>query len=131
MITITIPFKTPSVNHLYFNWQNRRILTKEARGLIEEISKTVKKQIKEVEFKEEKLEVEVEIYEKWYTKKGLVAKKDIANREKFLIDSVFKSLEIDDKFIFKHTMKKTESNEEKAIITITPVGDKEIIYTKG
>ncbi|KKL27343.1 hypothetical protein LCGC14_2386060, partial [marine sediment metagenome] len=51
--------------------------------------------------------------------KGTVAKKDISNREKFLIDSVFKSLEIDDKFIWKHTMKKIESESEKAIIRIS------------
>ena len=30
---ITIPFKTPSVNHLYFNWRGRQILTKEAKEL--------------------------------------------------------------------------------------------------
>ena len=41
---ITIPFKTPSVNHLYFNWQNRRILTKEARGLRIEIARVIKQQ---------------------------------------------------------------------------------------
>ena len=37
---ITIPFKTPSVNHLYFNWRGRQILTKEAKEL--------KKKIKEI-----------------------------------------------------------------------------------
>ena len=126
---ITIPFRTPSVNHLYFNWQNRRILTKEARGLKIEIARVVKEQNPDTfGLKTSKLNLEVEIHEEWYTKKGLVAKKDISNREKFLIDSVFKALEIDDKFIFNHTMKKIESEEEKAIITITPVGDKEVIY---
>ena len=45
-------------------------------------------------------------------------KKDIANREKFLIDSVFNALGLDDCFIFEHAMRKAQSDEEKAIIII-------------
>jgi len=45
--------------------------------------------------------------------------KDIANRKKFLIDSVFRGLGLDDSFIFEHTMFKVQSEEEKAAITIT------------
>jgi Holliday junction resolvase RusA-like endonuclease len=114
---ITIPFKTPSINHLYFNWQNRRILTKQAREL--------KKQIKDIidndkyaDLSGHKLKVVVEIYEDWHTKKGEVKKKDVTNREKFLIDSVFDALGLDDKFIFEHTMRKIQSDTEKAVITI-------------
>ena len=65
-----------------------------------------------------KLSVRVEIYEDWHTKKGAVKKKDVANREKFLIDSVFKALELDDCFIFEHVMRKVQSVEEKAVIAI-------------
>lgn len=121
MITITIPFKTPTVNHLYFTWQNRRILTKEARALKEDITKTVKKQTKDKFPWNAKLSVEVDIYENWLTKKGEVARKDVANREKFLIDSVFKALGIDDKFIYIHKMQKIQSNEEKAVIRISEI----------
>ena len=52
--------------------------------------------------KNKELSLTVEIFEDWYTKKGAVRKKDLANREKFLIDSVFRSLGLDDSYIFKH-----------------------------
>ena len=104
---------------MYFNWNNRRILTKEARQL--------KKEIKEIvngipmDIQEQKLKVEVEIHEDWLTKKGEVKRKDISNREKFLIDAIFDALGIDDKFIFEHTMKKVQSNKEYAHIKIQEV----------
>lgn len=119
-IEIIIPFKTPSVNHLYFSWRNRKILTKEARELKKLIKKLVDSQM---EFKimcdDVKLSVNVEIYENWMCKNGEVSKKDISNREKFLIDAVFDSLGIDDKYIYQESFKKIQSlEEEKAIITI-------------
>lgn len=67
------------------------------------------------------LKVSVEIYENWYCTDGVVKKKDIANREKFLIDSVFEALNIDDKYIFENTFKKINSNVERAVITIEPL----------
>ena len=68
-----------------------------------------------------KLKVKVDIYENWLTKKGEVKRVDIANREKFLIDSIFEGLGIDDKYIFLHEMQKIQSIEEKAIITISSI----------
>jgi Holliday junction resolvase RusA-like endonuclease len=119
---IKIPFKTPSVNHLYFNWNNRRILTKEARKLKEEINEIVRKSLPFVcSNLNDGLKVGVEIHENWLTKKGAVKKKDISNREKFLIDSVFDTLNIDDKFIFEQTMKKVQSDKEFAIIKIQEI----------
>ena len=66
----------------------------------------------------QKLKVRVAIHENWYCKNGSVKRKDVANREKFLIDSVFEALDIDDKMIFEHTMSKVQSNEEFALIKI-------------
>ena len=122
---IIIPFKTPSVNHLYFNWKNRRILTKEARELKKKIDEIVKKKISNrnldiEDYEDRKLTVLVEIYENWLTKSGDVYKKDISNREKFAIDSIFKSLGLDDKFIWEHTMRKIQSIKEKAVVEIKP-----------
>lgn len=112
---IIIPFKTPSVNHLYFTWQNRRILTKEARNLQKTIKELVPKCNKELK----QLRVEVTIIENWYNKNGTIAKKDVANREKFLIDAIFKALEIDDSLIFVSLLRKVQSTvEEKSIIEI-------------
>jgi len=113
MIKIKIPFKTPSINHLYYHRGNMKILTKEARELKEEIKQIVYKS-----------RVEVEIHENWLTKKGEIKKKDIANREKFLIDSVFAALGMDDKFIFEHSMKKVQDDQEFAVITIQKLGGK-------
>lgn len=118
---ITIPIKTPSVNHIYFNWKNRRILTKEARDLKQEIQEFIDEQIDYLdlpEYHDKTLSVTVDVYENWYTKKKLVARKDVSNREKWLIDSIFDILALNDKFIFKHTMNKVQSTEEKSIIRI-------------
>jgi len=116
---IKIPFKTPSVNHLYFNWNNRRILTKEARELKKEIRKIVIKSLPFVNINlKDGLKVEVEIHENWLTKKGEIKKKDISNREKFLIDAIFDTLGIDDKFIFENILRKIQDKDEFAMIRI-------------
>ena len=68
------------------------------------------------------LRIHVHIYENWLTKKDLVARKDIANREKFLIDSIFEALGLDDKFIFFHIMEKKQSKfEERAEVLIEAI----------
>ena len=104
MIEIKIPLKTPSVNHLYGQRGFRKFLKPEA--------KTIRKLISEVvtqrkPFSEEaKLEVHTMIHEDWYTKKGTIKRKDCANREKFLTDSVFEALGLDDKQVFRHIIEK-------------------------
>jgi len=119
---IVIPFKTPTINHLYGFRGFHKFMTKEAKELKEKIKEVISQSSNhlsdEGKYWGKGLFVSVEIHENWLTKKGLVARKDIANREKFLIDSVFEALGIDDKFIFEHNMRKIQSNEEQAIITI-------------
>ena len=119
---ITIPFKTPTINHLYGFRGFHKFITKEAKEVKKKISEIVKKTMKEQYIWTgeitPKLIVIIEIYENWLTQKGEIARKDISNREKFLMDSIFEALEIDDKLIFEHTMKKIQSTEEKAIVTI-------------
>ena len=121
MMEIIIPFKTPSVNHLYGSRGFRRFLTKEAKELRKKIAVIVKK-VKEEGFmllNTNNIIVRVEIHENWYTKDGRVKRVDISNREKFLVDSIFEALEIDDKNIFKHTMiKKQSDDKEFAVVTI-------------
>ena len=122
MIKIVIDKKTPSVNHLYgHNRLGHFYLKKEGKELREYIFNKLKDSIskdKLKDFHDIKLSVAVEIHENWYTKKGAVKKKDVANREKFLIDSVFNALGLDDCFIFEHVMLKVQSEDEKAAITI-------------
>ncbi len=119
---ITIPFKTPTVNHLYWHRGNCKVMKKEAKKLRDEIAEIVFSSItpqeKEV-LLNRKLAVTIEIHEDWYCKNNTIKKKDIANREKFLIDSVFNALDIDDRFIFIHQMIKKQCDEnERAIVTI-------------
>lgn len=119
-LKITLPFKTPSINHLYGQHGFRKFLTKEAkelRGKISSILASIPKN--EIDLlRDQKLRLYVGIYEDWQCKNGSVARKDISNREKFLIDSIFESFQLDDKFIFEHIMTKVQSKEEKAVITL-------------
>jgi Holliday junction resolvase RusA-like endonuclease len=119
---IIIPFKTPTINHLYLMHGRFRFMTKEAKEIKKEIIDIVDK-IKKEQFNiTPKLKISIDVYEDWLTKKGEVKIKDLANREKFLIDCVFEALGIDDKFIFEHIMKKIQSEtEEKAVITIEEI----------
>ena len=115
---ITIPFKTPSINHLHgHNKFGAFYLRPEAKKLREEI-KEICHNFNSEKLNEKKLKVITEIYEDWLTKKGLIKRVDVSNREKFLIDSVFDAINIDDKFIFEHTMKKVQSDQEFAIVKI-------------
>ena len=111
---IEIPFKTPTINHLYYHRGNIKILKKEAR----ELRKRIYELITPKPELNKPLKVEIEVYENWFTLKNDVKRKDVFNREKFLIDSVFKALEVDDKFIFEITIKKKQSEKEKSIIKI-------------
>ena len=116
---IKLPFKTPTINHLYWHKGNMKIMKTEAKKLREDISKIVVSRLPFVcSNLNSGLKVTVEIHENWLTKKGEVKKKDVANREKFLIDSVFGALGIDDKFIFQHHISKVQDTEEFAIVRI-------------
>lgn len=122
IMKLKIPFKTPTINHLYFNWNNRRILTKKAKELKIEIKEVVKKQLTNEKFNEnEKLKINIDIYEDWYCKNGSIKRKDISNREKFLVDSIFDAININDKQIFKHTMNKIQSDKEFSIVEINKI----------
>jgi Holliday junction resolvase RusA-like endonuclease len=116
-LKLKLPFKTPTINHLYYHRGNMKILTREARELREKIKEIIGKQSINIE-EDTELQVKVCIYENWYNQDGTIKQKDILNREKFLIDSVFKALEIDDKHIFKSTFLKINSDDNKAIIYI-------------
>ena len=116
---ITIPFKTPTINHLYFIWNNRRIMTREAKKVREKIIEIVDKVSTDyLLLTSLPLKAHIDVYENWLNKDGSVKKMDIANREKFLIDSVFKALGIDDRYIFQLTMRKVQSKEEYVEVTI-------------
>ncbi len=119
MIIIKIPFKTPTINHLYYHIQNMKVLTKEAKELkikIKEVIDALK--IDSKPYQDKRLGLIIEIHENWFTKQNTVKRKDISNREKFLVDAVFQVLDIDDKFIFNHQMIKVQDQEEYSLIKI-------------
>ncbi len=123
---IIIPFKTPTINHLYWHRGNIKIMKTEAKRLRDSIYAIVIDKLSENGYKDElrgkELKVYTEINEDWYNKSnGLIKKKDVANREKFLIDSVFKALDIDDSHIFEHTIKKIQNEKEFVKMIITPL----------
>lgn len=116
---ITIPFKTPTVNNLYGKTfrHGGLYLKPEAKKLKQHITDLVKILPKQ-DFEDKKLKVIIEVYENWLTKKGEVKNKDVANREKFLIDSVLECLGLDDKYIYEMIIRKMQSESEQAIIKI-------------
>lgn len=119
-IVIEIPFKTESINHLYGFRGFRKFIKPEGKRIRKEIYNLIKKQNVDVSpFINKKLKLKVEIYENWFTKKGDIYRKDVSNREKFQVDSIFNALGLDDKQIFHHTMiKKQSEDEEKSIVRI-------------
>lgn len=112
-----IPFKTPTINHLYGQSGYRKFLTKEAKILREKIKEIVSEQNDDLIIGG-KLSIEIKIHEDWYCKNGTIKRKDISNREKFLVDSIFEDLNLDDKQIFTHIMIKIQDKEEYSEITI-------------
>jgi len=117
---IKIPFKTPTINLMYSTFGGYRVKSKEARELSKKVKEIVLNNSIEILIGE--LEVTIEIHSNWYNKDKTIKKRDIANLEKFITDSIFDGLEkMDDKQIFKLTMKKIQSNKEFAIITIKEI----------
>jgi len=123
MINITIPFKTPTVNLMYSTFRGHRVKSKQARDLSKEVKEIVLNTPTQIITGE--LEATIDIYSNWYNKDGTIKKRDIANLEKFITDSIFENLDqMDDKQIFKITMNKIQSREEKSVIGIKKYGGK-------
>lgn len=119
---ITLPFKTPTINHLYWHRGNVKVMKKKAKELRDEIIEIIEDLDCNIE-NDVELKVIVKVYERWYNIDGSIKKKDIQNREKFLIDSVFKALDIDDKNIFDCRFIKVNSDEDKIIIDINKINN--------
>ncbi len=120
---IVIPFKTPTVNLMYVTFTPRggsrtmRIKSKESKAAAEDVKKIVLES--QTETIKGQLSVKIEVYSNWFNKDGTIKKRDIANLEKFITDSIFENLEgMDDSQIFEITMFKIQSDEEKSVINI-------------
>lgn len=115
---ILINEKLPTVNHLYWHRNNIKIMKTEAKELRERIIELVHLANLSEQLTPQPLQATITIYEDWLCKNGEVKKKDIANREKFLIDSVMKGFDIDDKYLYKITMLKVQSELEYSEVII-------------
>ena len=122
------PFIPPSTNHIYMIVPKRMILNKQAKQVKQDINKIVQTQIdldridlNSLMVEGRKFKVDIEFYTKWYNKNGTIKKRDVANREKLLIDSIFETLGIDDKSIWDINLKKIHDETDKTIVNITPV----------
>ncbi len=126
-IILVIDGKTPTINHLHgHNKWGAFYVKPEAKVLKQKIFKSISNQLKEQDFVHSEwldrlLDVSVVVHEDWWTTSKKInnpKRKDIANREKFLIDTIFDAMKLEDSRIWKHTLQKKEDNEFKAIVTI-------------
>jgi len=116
-LIITILEKTPSIDGAYWHRGNVKILKNEYRDLRERIQKIVSD--KNFKFdKETKLKVQIAVSGHWITKKNTIYKSDLANKEKFLIDSIFPILNIDDRQIWDLHLSKIDSKNDFTVIEI-------------
>lgn len=124
---IHLPYKVDmSVNMQYRHTRQGKFLTKKALMLRAKIIKDVKKNFNNLPV-DETLRVKIWLTENWICKNGEIRKADLDNRLKFLIDSVFKGIEMDDKYVFEIQAKKEQSEEEEfTVIEIMPRHDKDI-----
>ena len=112
---IEIPFKTPTVNQMYSTFKGRRIKSKEARKKAEDVAKLLMG-IKHDILPSHKLSVTIQVYGNWINKDGSIKIRDVANYEKFIIDSVFSALKINDCQIFEITMRKIQGEDMAKVI---------------
>lgn len=119
---ITIPGLPPTTNHMFLTRGRFRILSPEARKFKEMVEALVVSL--QLDPPEGKLIVAIRLHSpRWLLKDGLrIRKMDIQNREKAVIDSVFKALGVDDSSIWLISMEKVVDIEERTEITILPLG---------
>ncbi len=124
---IKLPYKVDmSVNMQYYHIKNGKFLTQKARVLRAKIMNDVK-QFKNDLPEDTTLHVGIWIEENWLCKNGEIRKADLDNRLKFLIDSVFRGLEMDDKYVFEIYAKKVQSEDKESThIRIKAREDKDI-----
>ena len=115
---IIIKEKTPSINHLYGRHSKGfSFIKKEGKEMRQRIIETTKQQaikqgFKHSDWRDRLLDYKVTIHENWFTKSKphKTLRKDIANREKYITDSIMQGLNLEDKNIWKHQMIKQDSD---------------------
>ncbi len=115
-IAFFLPFRCGiTVNQAYMRINGKTWLKQDARDIRAQILCYIKDNEIKIDHDEEKLHVSLSFEEDWWYKNGNMAKSDIDNRLKFLIDSIFTGLEIDDKFIWKLEAEKLQSETVEGV----------------
>jgi Holliday junction resolvase RusA-like endonuclease len=57
---------------------------------------------------------------RWYTQEGDIARKDVANREKLVMDAVFQQLRMEDSWVFHLVLEKVHGREEMTVLKLEP-----------
>ncbi len=124
---IRLPYKVNmSINRQYYHNRAGKFLTRPARELRAKIIKDVR-EIENNLPANTTLRAHVYLKENWLCKNGEIKKSDLDNRLKFLLDSIFRGLEIDDKYIFEIIAKKMQSEtEESTSVYLFPRGDRDV-----
>jgi len=110
-----------SVNKLYYLRQSQygKQLTVEARNLRARVINDTIEQMHDRDFaKCLPMNVCIKFYGGWYGKNTAPKRKDIDNPLKFIIDSIFKAFDMDDRYIFNLCVHKIESEETKCEVII-------------
>lgn len=124
-IKITIPFKTPTTNTLYYVSRGRLVKSSNGRLFAARIKKIVEDL--NLECLSGKLGVIINVHEDWYCKNGKLKKEDVVNREKLIIDSIFSAFPgMDDSQIFTITLNKVQDSEEFAEVSIREISYEEL-----
>ena len=121
---IEINRKILSINHISLRRGYHTFITKEGKEMEKYIIESVNKQINKEEILpliDKQLSVTIKVYENWFTKKGKIKRADLDNKCKYLLDFLFKALNIDDKHIWELKLMKIQKDtnkSEKALIII-------------
>ena len=128
---IAIATKTPSVNQVYGTFVipskikgKRPTIIRGMKTEFKNVKKEIERQLFSIntskfdKYKEKKSFVTLGVHGNWHNKDGSVKKKDIANYEKFITDTVFEYLGLKDQFIFKYYLIKVQSETEGFVLDI-------------
>lgn len=119
---ITIPGLPPTTNHAFIQRGRFRVLAPDARKFKEMVEGLVTSLA--LEPPEGKLMVAIRLHSpRWLLKDGVgIRKMDVANREKLVLDAIFKTLGVDDSNIWLLSLEKVVADEEVTEVTILPIG---------
>lgn len=127
---IPVEFKLPfyggiSANQAYYHQGNMKRLSTNAKNLRARIMCWMRDNQIKLDHEGELLEIYLGLGKDWYFKNGKIAKRDLDNCLKFLIDSIFNELKVDDLHIFRIVAEKIPSEVEFTIIKIWEIEKEE------